>query len=164
MSKISFLFPIIYRNSLLWTLRKLAIAAAAICGIVFLFLAGLWEEVKDRLDESALTLSGGQQQRLCLARALSLDPEVILMDEPCSALDPISTGTIEELILALRSQTSVIIVTHNLAQARRISDQTGIFWTNKNGEGELVEFGNTSQIFSRPKTEIAAAYISGLKG
>jgi phosphate transport system ATP-binding protein len=129
-----------------------------------LIQVGLWDEVKERLEVSALALSGGQQQRLCLARALALDPEAILMDEPCSALDPMSTAAIEELIQQLRHRISVVIVTHNLGQARRISDHTAVFWSTKNGVGELIEFGPTSQVFSNPRTELAAAYIAGLRG
>lgn len=124
---------------------------------------GLWDEVKDRLNTSALSLSGGQQQRLCIARALVLEPEVLLMDEPCSALDPISSGIVEELISSLRDKYTVVIVTHNLAQAKRISDYTAFFWT-QNGAGKLIEFNNTRQLFSGPKDERTAAYISGIKG
>lgn len=124
---------------------------------------GLWDEVKDRLKTSALSLSGGQQQRLCIARALVLEPEVLLMDEPCSALDPISSGIVEELISSLQDKYTVVIVTHNLAQAKRISDYTAFFWT-QNGAGKLIEFNNTRQLFSAPKDERTAAYISGIKG
>lgn len=125
---------------------------------------GLWNEVKDRLHKSAQELSGGQQQRLCLARALSLNPQVLLMDEPCSALDPHSTALIEELIKQLRTQISIVIVTHNLAQARRVSDQTMVFWSNESSVGELVEYGTTENIFTNAQTNEAKAYIQGLRG
>ena len=124
---------------------------------------GLWNEVKDRLGASALSLSGGQQQRLCIARALTLSPDVLLMDEPCSALDPLSSGVVEDLIFSLRGQYTVVIVTHNLAQARRIADYMGIFWTHKQ-TGQLIEFGPTQQIFTNPQHELSAAYINGVRG
>ncbi len=124
---------------------------------------GLWNEVKDRLQASALTLSGGQQQRLCIARALVLSPDVLLMDEPCSALDPLSSGIVEDLIFSLRGQYTVVIVTHNLAQARRIADYVGIFW-NQHHTGELIEFGPTQQIFENPQHELTTAYINGIRG
>ncbi len=124
---------------------------------------GLWHEVKDRLHSSALRLSGGQQQRLCIARALALKPEVLLMDEPCSALDPIASGVVEDMIAQMRGSFTIIIVTHNLAQARRISDTTSFFWT-KNGVGELIEHQETEKIFSNPQHELTASYISGLRG
>ena len=121
--------------------------------------AGLWEEVKDRLKTSALALSGGQQQRHCIARTLATDPEIVLLDEPTSALDPISTAHIEELILKLKSQVTIVIVTHNLHQAARISDRTGFMYF-----GELVEFGETSQIFTKPKDTRTENYITGRFG
>lgn len=124
---------------------------------------GLWDEVKDRLDTPAQALSGGQQQRLCIARALALEPEVLLLDEPCSALDPISSGVVEDRIAALRGRYTVIIVTHNLAQARRISDWTALFWV-QGGSGRLVEFGSTQQVFEAPREAVTAAYISGIRG
>ncbi len=124
---------------------------------------GLWKEVKDRLESPALNLSGGQQQRLCIARALILSPDVLLMDEPCSALDPLSSGTVEDLIFSLRGQYTVIIVTHNLAQARRIADYVGIFW-NQQQTGELIEFGPTHQVFEHPQHELTSAYIHGVRG
>ncbi|WP_454062735.1 phosphate ABC transporter ATP-binding protein [Candidatus Nitrospira salsa] len=124
---------------------------------------GLWNEVKDRMDTSALLLSGGQQQRLCMARALVLSPEVLLMDEPCSALDPLSSGTVEDLIFSLRGQYTVIIVTHNLAQAHRIADYVGVFWNQKQA-GELIEFGPTQEIFEHPQQDLTAAYINGVRG
>jgi len=120
---------------------------------------GLWEEVKDGLKESALSLSLGQQQRLCVARVVAVKPEVILMDEPASALDPISTATLEELISDLREQYTVVIVTHNMEQAARVSDFTGFFWL-----GELIEYSNTEKIFTRPENELTERYITGRIG
>lgn len=120
---------------------------------------GLYDEVKDRLHSSALGLSGGQQQRLCIARAIAMNPKVILMDEPTSALDPISTNTIEELILQLRNQYTIVIVTHNMQQAARISDQTAFFLM-----GEVIEMGETEQIFSHPKDPRCENYITGRFG
>lgn len=124
---------------------------------------GLWGEVSDRLSESAASLSGGQQQRLCLARSLILEPDVLLMDEPCSALDPISTSKIEELIRRLREQYSIIIVTHNLAQARRLADDVVFFWMRE-GTGFLVEAGSSEQIFDAPRHDETKAYVRGLQG
>lgn len=124
---------------------------------------GLWDEVKDRLDAPALSLSGGQQQRLCLARALVLEPEVLLLDEPCSALDPIASGVVEELIVSLRGRYTVVIVTHNLAQARRIADFVALFWV-QDGAGRLIESGLTEQVFEAPQDELTRAYVSGLRG
>jgi phosphate transport system ATP-binding protein len=121
--------------------------------------AGLWEEVKDRLDASGTALSGGQQQRLCIARAIAVDPEVILMDEPCSALDPIATARIEELIHALRGRYAIVIVTHNMQQAARVSQRTAFFHL-----GTLVEYGVTSDIFTNPKAERTKDYITGRYG
>jgi phosphate transport system ATP-binding protein len=122
--------------------------------------AALWDEVKDRLDESALDLSGGQQQRLCIARAIAVDPEVILMDEPASALDPIATSQIEDLIDELASEYTVVIVTHNMQQAARISDKTAVFLTG----GELVEFDDTQRIFENPANQRVEDYITGKFG
>lgn len=122
--------------------------------------AALWEEVSDRLEDNALGLSGGQQQRLCIARALATDPEVILMDEPASALDPIATAKIEDLIHELAEEYTVIIVTHNMQQASRISDQTAVFLTG----GELVEYGDTDQIFENPRSQRVEDYITGKFG
>ncbi len=124
---------------------------------------GLWEEVKDRLDASALALSGGQQQRLCIARALALKPKVLLMDEPCSALDPISSAVVEDLIKSLRGRYTVIIVTHNLAQAKRIANYAGFFWVSDRA-GCLIEFGQCKQIFEEPAHELTAAYVNGSRG
>lgn len=121
--------------------------------------AFLFEEVGDRLNESGASLSGGQQQRLCIARALAVEPEVILMDEPCSALDPVATAKIEQLITALKADYTVIVVTHNMQQAARISDLTGFLYL-----GKLIEFGETQQIFRNPKNELTERYISGKFG
>lgn len=124
---------------------------------------GLWEEVKDRLYSSALSLSGGQKQRLCIARALVLQPEVLLLDEPCSALDPLSSGVVEDLIASLRGRYTVVVVTHNLAQARRIGDYAALFWVQA-GVGELVEYGQVEQIFNAPQHPLTVAYINGIRG
>ena len=124
---------------------------------------GLLDEVKDRMERSALTLSGGQQQRLCLARALVLDPEVLLLDEPCSALDPISTGVVEDLLVNLRSRCTLIVVTHNLAQARRIADKSALLWSEGDG-GRLVETGETRTMFGSPRESVTAAYLRGYVG
>jgi len=121
--------------------------------------AGLWNEVKDRLSDSGTALSGGQQQRLCIARAIAVDPEVILMDEPCSALDPIATARIEELIHDLRGRYAIVIVTHNMQQAARVSQKTAFFHL-----GELIEFGDTSSIFTNPREERTKDYITGRYG
>ncbi|MBW4569923.1 MAG: phosphate ABC transporter ATP-binding protein [Tolypothrix carrinoi HA7290-LM1] len=124
---------------------------------------GLWDEVKDRLHTSALALSGGQQQRLCIARALGLQPEILLLDEPCSALDPISSAIVEDLIVSLRSRYTLLIVTHNLAQAKRIADKVALFWV-QDGVGQLVESGSTKQIFENPQHPLTAAYVTGARG
>ncbi len=121
--------------------------------------AALWDEVKDRLHESGLGLSGGQQQRLCIARTIAVEPEVILMDEPCSALDPIATAKVEELIHELKKQYTIIIVTHSMQQAARCSDQTAFFYM-----GKLIEFGETRDIFMNPKNPQTEAYVSGRFG
>ena len=121
--------------------------------------AAIWDEVKDRLKKNALGLSGGQQQRLCIARALAVEPKVLLMDEPTSALDPISTSRIEELALQLKEKYTIIIVTHNMQQAVRISDNTAFFLL-----GELVEFGETEKLFSQPKDKRTEDYITGRFG
>jgi phosphate transport system ATP-binding protein len=122
--------------------------------------AALWDEVKDQLDESGLDLSGGQQQRLCIARAIAPDPEVLLMDEPASALDPVATSKIEDLIADLAEEYTVVIVTHNMQQAARISDKTAVFLTG----GHLVEFGDTQRIFENPESQEVEDYISGKFG
>ncbi|MCL4112077.1 UNVERIFIED_CONTAM: hypothetical protein GTU68_015711 [Idotea baltica] len=124
---------------------------------------GLWDEVSDRLDSPALQLSGGQQQRLCIARALALEPQVLLMDEPCSALDPIASATVESLITSLRGRYTIVIVTHNLAQARRIADDVAVFWVN-NGAGEIIEQGPSETVFEAPSHDTAAAYLAGVQG
>jgi phosphate transport system ATP-binding protein len=123
--------------------------------------AGLWAEVKDRLNDSALKLSGGQQQRLCIARTLAVQPQILLMDEPCSALDPISTATIEELIGKLRHQLTIVIVTHNLAQARRIADRTAFLHGDERGVGRLIEYGETRHLFQSPQNALTRAYVQG---
>jgi phosphate transport system ATP-binding protein len=129
--------------------------------------AALWDEVKDKLNKSGLSLSGGQQQRLCIARAIATEPEVLLMDEPCSALDPIATRRIEELMLELKTRYTIAIVTHNLQQAARVGDRAGFLYvdTTQGGRtGYLVEFGDTRQIFQDPKEKHTKAYISGSFG
>ena len=127
--------------------------------------ANLWTEVKDRLNKPGMGLSGGQQQRLCLARAIAVEPQVLLMDEPCSALDPISTSAIEDLIHELKSDYTIVIVTHNMQQAARVSDDTGFFNLKATGEpGHLVEFNPTTKMFTTPDQESTEAYISGRFG
>jgi phosphate transport system ATP-binding protein len=124
----------------------------------------LWDEVRDRLDRSALGLSGGQQQRLCLARTLAVESEVILMDEPCSALDPIATLRIEELLRELRHSVTIIIVTHNMQQATRVSDNTAFMLMGEGRAGELIEYGPTEELFNRPKDRRTEDYITGRFG
>ncbi|RYB94579.1 phosphate ABC transporter ATP-binding protein, PhoT family [Nocardioides exalbidus] len=127
--------------------------------------ANLWNEVKDRLGKPGMGLSGGQQQRLCIARAIAVQPEVLLMDEPCSALDPISTSAIEDLIHELKSEYTIVIVTHNMQQAARVSDETGFFNLKAAGQpGHLVEFNSTQKMFANPDNEATEAYISGRFG
>jgi phosphate transport system ATP-binding protein len=121
--------------------------------------AALWDEVKDRLGDSALSLSGGQQQRLCIARALAVEPEILLMDEPASALDPIATQRIEELIYQLKRQYTILIVTHNMQQAARVSDLTAFFWL-----GRLIEFDHTDRLFTAPKEKLTEDYVTGRFG
>jgi phosphate transport system ATP-binding protein len=121
--------------------------------------AAIWDEVKDRLHDSALALSGGQQQRLCIARALAVTPEILLMDEPASALDPIATQRIEELIYTLKSRYTIVIVTHNMQQAARVSDRTAFFWL-----GRLVEYGATDQLFTNPAEKLTEDYVTGRFG
>jgi len=122
-------------------------------------MAALWDEVKHDLQKPGVSISGGQQQRLCIARALAVEPEVLLMDEPCSALDPIATAKIEELIRELRDRYTIVIVTHNMQQASRVSDKTAFFYV-----GELVEFGDTSEVFNRPRESRTEDYITGRFG
>ena len=130
-----------------------------------LMLAGLWDEVKDRLKKPGAGLSGGQQQRLCIARAIAVEPEVLLMDEPCSALDPVSTLKIEDLIAELKDRYTIIIVTHNMQQAARVSDTTAFFNIRASGEpGRMVESGPTSKMFTAPDDERTEAYITGRFG
>jgi phosphate transport system ATP-binding protein len=126
--------------------------------------AALWDEVKDKLHQSATGLSGGQQQRLCIARALAVKPKVLLMDEPCSALDPIATMKVEELIHQLRTEFTIVIVTHNMQQATRVSDFTAFFSTDESRIGQMVEFGETSQIFRSPLDTRTHDYVSGRFG
>ncbi len=124
---------------------------------------GLWDEVHDRLNERADRLSGGQQQRLCIARALVLEPDILLFDEPCSALDPMATEVVEGLISELRGELTVIIVTHNLAQAKRIADEVAVFWCAGSCKN-IVEFGCVSQVFDAPQSDFASQYLSGQRG
>ena len=126
--------------------------------------AALWDEVSDKLEQSALALSGGQQQRLCIARVLAVDPEVILMDEPCSALDPIATLKIEELMRKLSQDYTIVIVTHNMQQAARVSDMAAFMMMQEDGAGSLVEYGPTSEIFTNPKDKRTEDYITGRFG
>jgi phosphate transport system ATP-binding protein len=121
--------------------------------------AALWDEVKDRLHESGLGLSGGQMQRLCIARAIAVEPEILLMDEPCSALDPIATLKVEELIYSLKEKFTIVIVTHNLQQAARVSDRTAFFWL-----GRLVEYGRTADMFTKPAEKLTEDYLTGRFG
>lgn len=121
--------------------------------------SALWDEVKDRLDESAFGLSGGQQQRLCIARTIAVQPEIVLMDEPCSALDPVATAKVEELILELKKNYTIVIVTHNMQQATRVSDRTAFFYL-----GRLIEYGETSQIFTNPNCRETEEYVTGRFG
>ncbi|MDQ3092593.1 MAG: phosphate ABC transporter ATP-binding protein PstB, partial [Actinomycetota bacterium] len=131
--------------------------------------AALWDEVKDRMKENAFGMSGGQQQRLCIARALATDPDVLLMDEPCSALDPISTGRIEDLMLELREEVPIVIVTHNMQQAARVSDMTAFFMVEldegeKHRTGRMVEYDQTEQIFTNPSNSQTEEYVTGKVG
>jgi phosphate ABC transporter, ATP-binding protein len=154
-------FPMSIHDNIAYGPRIHGVSKKNIGGIVeeALKSGALWGEVSERLDKSALDLSGGQQQRLCIARTLAVKPEVILFDEPCSALDPISTSKIEELILELKKDYTIVIVTHNMQQAARISDYTGFFLT-----GDLVEFDRTTQIFESPQEKATEDYITGRFG
>jgi phosphate transport system ATP-binding protein len=124
---------------------------------------GLWEEVADRLDAPALRLSGGQQQRLCVARALALQPSCLLLDEATSALDPLSAGVVEDLITSLRGRYTLVLVTHNLSQARRLADKVAVFWVQQ-GAGRLIEAGSTRQIFESPQEKLTREYVKGMRG
>ena len=121
--------------------------------------AALWDEVKDRLDDNAMGLSGGQQQRLCIARAIAVEPEVVLMDEPCSALDPIATGRIEDLMQEIKDEYTIVIVTHNMQQAARVRDYTAFMYM-----GDMIEFGDTDQVFTNPHKKQTEDYITGRYG
>ena len=159
-------FPLSIRRNLEMPLREYGLKnRTELAGRVEKVLkdVGLWLEIQDRLDAPALALSGGQQQRLCIARALVLEPEVLLMDEPCSALDPLSSGVVEDLIESLRGRYTVVIVTHNLAQARRIANYAAFFWV-KERAGTLIEFDFCRQLFEAPKHELTAAYVNGQRG
>jgi phosphate transport system ATP-binding protein len=126
--------------------------------------SALWDEVKDKLDQSGMSISGGQQQRLCIARALAVEPDVILMDEPASALDPVSTLKIEDLMQTLKLSYTIVIVTHNMQQAARVSDFTAFMMIDEYRAGKLVEFGNTPQIFTNPKNKQTEEYVTGRFG
>lgn len=159
-------FPLSIRRNLTLPLREHGVRDGAEIDRILeqsLRDVGLWDEVKDRLEASAMGLSGGQQQRLCIARALALSPEVILLDEPCSALDPLSSAVVEDLIASLRGRYTVLVVTHNLPQARRIAEVTALFWVE--GEaGRLIEAGETAQMFEQPQHRLTREYITGVRG
>ena len=161
-------FPLSIQRNIALPLREHGITRRADIQIIteqVLRDVGLWDEVCDRLDASALGLSGGQQQRLCIARALALDPQILLMDEPCSALDPIASSVVEDLINRLSGRYTIVIVTHNLAQARRIANYAAFFWVRERERiGHLVEFGRCQQIFETPSDPLTAAYVSGARG
>lgn len=160
------LFPLSIRRNLELPLRNHGVRQRDVLAVKIetaLRDVGLWDEVCDRMDSAALSLSGGQQQRLCIARALVLEPKVLLMDEPCSALDPVSSRVVEELIQRLRGRYTVVIVTHNLAQARRIANYAGFFWM-KERVGKLIEFGHCQPLFDAPRHPLTAAYVSGAEG
>ncbi|MDA0740177.1 MAG: phosphate ABC transporter ATP-binding protein [Nitrospirae bacterium] len=159
-------FPFSIRKNLVFPLREHGIKDTATIDARIqesLTRVGLWKEVYDRLDSSALALSGGQQQRLCIARALSLSPEVLLMDEPCSALDPISSGVVEDLIASLRGPYTIVMVTHNLAQARRMADHVALFWL-QHGNGQIIESQPTREFFHHPQHKLTKEYIDGVRG
>ena len=159
-------FPMSIRRNLELPLREHGVRDRATIDEAIengLSAVGLWAEVKDRLDAPAQLLSGGQQQRLCIARALVLGPEALLMDEPCSALDPIATSVIEELILSLRERLTIVIVTHNMRQAERVGDDVALFWSTS-GKGGVIESGPAEQVFHAPKHELAKLYVSGRIG
>jgi len=159
-------FPFSIRRNLAFPLKEHGIRDTATIETFIqqtLMRVGLWEEVRDRLDSPALALSGGQQQRLCIARALILSPEVLLMDEPCSALDPLSSGVVEDLITRLRHHYTIVIVTHNLPQARRMADQVALFWV-QDGTGQLIETQTTFEFFRHPQHALTKEYINGMRG
>jgi phosphate transport system ATP-binding protein len=159
-------FPLSIRRNLEFPLREHGVRSRSrLAEITETVLrdVGLWDEVKDRLNSSAQALSGGQQQRLCFARALALQPEILLLDEPCSALDPISSGVIEDLIVRLRQRLTLLVVTHNLAQARRIADHVACFWV-QDGAGRLIEYGPAQQVFESPQQGLTADYVNGMRG
>jgi len=159
-------FPVSIRRNLELPLREIGVSNRQQLGRVVeetLQSVGLWDEVHTRLDEPATKLSGGQQQRLCLARTLTLNPEVLLLDEPCSALDPQSTQVIENLLLEMRGRCTIVIVTHNLAQARRLADRVALLWPI-DGVGRLIECGDTQQMFESPQRSETADYVSGRAG
>ena len=159
-------FPLSIRRNLELPLKEHGVRGRTVLAAKIataLRAVGLWDEVGDRLDSPALALSGGQQQRLCIARALVLEPEVLLMDEPCSSLDPISSAVVEDLILGLRGRYTIVIVTHNLAQARRIANYAAFFWM-KERVGKLIEFDRCQRLFNAPAHALTAAYVSGTRG
>jgi phosphate transport system ATP-binding protein len=158
-------FPFSIEENIAFALREHGVPRRELGGRVeeALRAAALWEEVKDRLKKPAAALSGGQQQRLCIARAIALSPEVLLMDEPCAALDPLATAKIEELILGLRGRYTLVVVTHNLAQARRISDRAACFWV-RDGVGVLAEEAPTVALFDAPRSPEVRDYIQGRAG
>lgn len=160
-------FPTSIYNNVAYGIRIFrSVSRSELDGIVETALRGaaLWDEVKDSLKKNALGLSGGQQQRLCIARALAVQPRVLLMDEPCSALDPISTLQVEDLIRTLRDQLTIVVVTHNMQQAARVSDFTAFFNVDEGGMGRLVEFGKTDRLFSQAQEQETRDYVSGRFG
>jgi len=159
-------FPFSVEENIAFALREHGVARRDLPGRVeeALRSAALWDEVKDRLKRPAVQLSGGQQQRLCIARAIALAPEVLLLDEPCASLDPLSTTKIEELLRALRARYTLVVVTHNLAQAQRISERAAFIWPQPDGTGKLVEEGETKRFFAAPETAEARDYLRGRVG
>lgn len=160
-------FPLSIRRNLSLPLREYGVTRRSEIDAIseqVLRDVGLWDEVCDRLDAAALALSGGQQQRLCIARALTLRPKILLMDEPCSALDPMASGVVEDLISRLQGRYTIVIVTHNLAQARRIANYAAFFWVKERAAGQLIEFGRCQHIFESPTDPLTAAYINGTRG
>lgn len=156
-------FPFSVRRNLEFPLREAGMKDRRRIGEAIemcLVTVGLWDEVKDRLDRSAIALSGGQQQRLCIARALLLQPDILLFDEPCSALDPLSSAAVEDLIVSLRGRCTIAIVTHNLSQAKRIADYCALFWVEQDA-GCVIEAGPAAKLFETPQRSITAAYIHG---